>query len=112
MLLFLVLLGSVVTRSFTRPVYPARRMRVSPGDVRCPACGKAMDEGYLPILSGIHWRKLGDPIGLPHALQGLPGTTSLRTRPRLHAFRCTPCEILTLQYGEPAAERKHLAGPF
>jgi hypothetical protein len=93
-------LGSFLTRSFTRPAHPTRRIEVDPRDVRCPACGKEMDEGYLPILSGIHWRKLGEPIGLPHALGGLPGTVGWRGRPRLHGFRCVPCEIVTFHYGE------------
>lgn len=95
----LLLLGVFLHRSFTRPVHPPRRMDAPPGEVRCPACGKAMDEGYVPLLAGVHWRRLGEPIGLPHALGGLPGTVGRRGRPRLHAFRCVPCEILTLQYG-------------
>jgi hypothetical protein len=93
--------GFFLTRSFTRPRYPTRRIGVDSRDVRCPACGKEMDEGYLAIIAGIHWRKLGDPIGLPHALGGLPGTVGRRGRPRLHAFRCVPCEIVTFQYGQP-----------
>jgi hypothetical protein len=93
--------GAFLTRSFTRPVVPARRIAADPSDLRCPACGKQLDEGYLAILSGIHWRELGQPIGLPHALRGLAGTVGWRARPRLHAFRCVPCEIVTFQYGDP-----------
>jgi len=100
MLAGLLVLGIVLTRSFAQPVQPARRMAVDPQKVRCPACDEAMDEGYLPILAGIHWRKPDEPIGLPHALRGLPGTVSWRARPRLHAFRCLPCQIVTFQYGE------------
>jgi hypothetical protein len=99
-LLGILAIGAFLTRSFTRPVYPTRRIGVDPRGVRCPACGKEMDEGYLPVLSGIHWRKLGEPIGLPHALGGLPGTVGWRGRPRLHAFRCMPCEIVMFQYGD------------
>lgn len=76
-------------------------MPVEAREVRCPACGKVMDEGYTPVLAGLHWRTLGAPVGLPIVLRGLPGTVGRRGRPRLHAFRCVPCEILTLQYGAP-----------
>jgi hypothetical protein len=92
-------LAAGLTRSFTRPVQPVRRLKAEPREVRCPACGKVMDEGYLALLSGIHWRRLGEPVGLPHALAGMPGTVGWRRRPRLHAFRCVPCEVVTFQYG-------------
>jgi hypothetical protein len=101
----LLAFGVALTRSFTRPVEVARRLPAEPREVRCPACGKQMDEGYVPILAGLHWRRPGQPIGLPHALAGLPGTVGWRGRPRLHAFRCAPCEILTLQYGDARARR-------
>lgn len=52
-------------------------------------------------MAGIHWRQPGQPIGLPHALRGLPGTVGWRARPRLHVFRCVPREIVTFQYGDP-----------
>ena len=60
-----------------------------------------MAEGYLATLSGIHWRDAGQPIGLPHALGGLPGTVSMRRRPMLHAFHCAHCEVVSFQYGRP-----------
>jgi hypothetical protein len=106
LLLGVVALGVFLTRSFTRPTQPLRRIEADPRDVRCPVCGKAMDEGYLPLVAGIHWRRLGEPIGLPHALGGLPGTVGWRGRPRLHAFRCAPCEIVAFQYGEPPRRRR------
>lgn len=101
LLVGLVALGAFLTRSFTRPVHPARPLALDPGEVRCPACGKSMDEGYLAVLSGIHWRRPGEPMGLPHALAALPGTVGWRRRPALHALRCVPCEIVTFQYGAP-----------
>jgi hypothetical protein len=96
-----VAFGIFVTRGLTRVGVPARRIAADPADVCCPACGKCMDEGYLPLVAGIHWRGPGQAIGLPHALGGLPGTVGWRGRPLRHAFRCVPCEIVTFQYGHP-----------
>ena len=101
----LIALGIVLTRSFTRPVDPRRRMQVEIGEVRCHACGQAMEEGYLPLVSAIQWRKIGEPIGLPHALKGLAGTVGWRGRPRLHAFRCSTCEIVSFQYGNSSGRQ-------
>jgi hypothetical protein len=92
-------LGAALQRSFRAPGQPRRRMPVDPSAVLCPACGDKLGEGYVPLLAGLHWRELGEPVGLPHALAGLPGTVGWRGRPRLHAFRCPGCEILILQYG-------------
>jgi hypothetical protein len=85
-LLLLLAGGLAIHRSFARRVVPRRPMPVPPGSVRCPVCGGTI------------------PIGLPHALSGLPGSVGWRGRPVLHAFRCTGCEILTLQYGKPPAQ--------
>lgn len=94
-------LGLFLQRSFTRPGVPQRRMNAGPGPVSCPVCDAPMAEGYLPLVAGVHWRDRGEPLGLPHALAGLPGTVGWRGRPRLHAFRCAGCEIVTFQYGKP-----------
>jgi hypothetical protein len=91
--------GWVLTRSLIRPAAPTRQMAAEPREVRCPACGNRMDEGYLVVLSGVHWRNMEEPIGMPHALGGLPGTVGWLGRPRLHGFRCEPCEVATFQYG-------------
>jgi hypothetical protein len=105
MLAGLIALGVTLSRSFTRLVNPKRRMRVESGEVRCHVCDEPMEEGYLPLVSGIQWRKAGEPIGLPHALKGLAGTVGWRGRPRLHAFRCSACEIVSFQYGKPSDDR-------
>lgn len=67
--------------------------------VACPQCQKPMREGALPLLAGLHWREPGEPVGIPNALAGLPGTTSWRGRPILHAYRCDPCEVLLVKHG-------------
>lgn len=100
-LLLILAIGLALHRSLRRPGDPQRRMPVEPGAIACPACGGKMAEGYLVLLAGVHWREPGQPVGLPHALGGLPGTVGWRGRPRLHAFRCTACEILSAQYGLP-----------
>jgi hypothetical protein len=98
-LFLLVGIGLAVQRGLARPGVPKRRMEVDPGAVVCPACGGKMAEGYVLLLAGMHWREPDEPIGLPHALAGLPGTVGWRGRPCLHAFRCASCEILVVQYG-------------
>jgi hypothetical protein len=100
-LLLIFAVGLGLQRALRRPGAPQRRMPVDPGSMACPACGGKMAEGYLVLLAGVHWREPDQPVGLPHALSGLPGTVGWRGRPRLHAFRCTSCEILSAQYGLP-----------
>ena len=39
------------------------------------------------------------------AIGGFPGTVGWRGRPLVHAFRCTGCEILALQYGTDPTSR-------
>ncbi len=98
--LLLVWIGLVLQRSFREPGVPARRIETGEAPA-CPTCAEGMAEGYVVPLAGVHWRQAGEPVGLPHALGGLPGTVGWRGRPRLHAFRCTQCEVLTLRYGKP-----------
>jgi hypothetical protein len=105
-LLLIVGIGFWLQRSYTTPRAPQRRMDADPGAVRCPSCASQMLEGYLPLLAGIHWRSLGEAIGVPHALSGLPGTVGRLARPRLHAFRCASCEIISFQYGEAGGSRR------
>ena len=102
LLLGLVLGALLIQRSVSQPATLTTRMDLGSGSPPCPRCGKEMGEGYLPLLAGLHWRGRGEPTGLPHALGGLPGTVGWRGRPRLHAYRCEPCEIITLRYGKPA----------
>ena len=66
--------------------------------VSCSGCSSAMDVGYIVPFGGIHWRDADQPIGLPTALGGLPGTVGWRGRPRLQAFHCTACGIVTFKY--------------
>jgi hypothetical protein len=103
--LVLVLLGLFLQRSFTRPGVPNTRFDLPPGAPACPRCRAPMAEGYLPLLAGIHWRDTGQPVGMPHALAGLPGTTGWRERARVHAFRCPSCAIVTFQYARGAQVR-------
>jgi len=100
-LLLIALVGLGLQRAFTRPAAPQRRMEVDRDALACPACGGKLTEGYVVPLAGVHWREPDQPIGMPSALGGLPGTVSWRGRRRLHAFRCASCEILIAQYGLP-----------
>ncbi|HKJ25478.1 MAG TPA: PF20097 family protein [Myxococcota bacterium] len=98
-LLMMVLVGLFLDRSFGRSGAPSARFDVGP--IECPRCDAPMEEGYLPLLSPLHWRRPDEPIGLPTAFSGLPGTVGWRGRPSLHAYRCERCQIVTLRYGKP-----------
>jgi len=99
LLLVFVLIGLFLQRSFTEPGVPTTRFDLASGGMACPRCGAPMGEGYLVTSQGIHWRDVGQPIALPSALGGLPGTFEWRKRARPHAYRCGKCEIVTFQYG-------------
>jgi hypothetical protein len=72
------------------------------GGVSCCGCFATMEPGYIVPFGGIHWRDADQPIGLPTALGGLPGTVGWRGRPRLQAFRCEVCGIVTFKHLTPA----------
>lgn len=93
-----------VYRSFRNPdpgnpVALTTDLDLPPGEPRCPRCGAEMTEGYIPTSAGIPWRDRNDPVGMPMIASGLPGTKALLKRPRLHAYRCPKCDIVTFKYG-------------
>ena len=96
--------GVAAQRSFTAPMFLTSYLDADAKDVTCPQCGAEMAEGYLALLAGLHWRAIEEPIGMPHALSGLPGTVGWRARPRLHGFRCETCSIVTFKYGDRPGE--------
>ena len=98
-LLLLVLLTAIGLNRVLNQV-PELTTRFDAGPLPCPRCQAPMEEGYLPLQSGVPWRRPDQPIGVAHAFHGLPGTApGLRTRPRVHAYRCEPCEVVTFRYG-------------
>ncbi len=110
-ILGLGLLFLLMTLGFTYYVYksfkkPARdklvatTTRLDLEKIDCPKCGLIMTEGYLPTVGGVCWREKDDPVGIPTILSGLPGTTFWARRPKLHAFHCKGCEIITFKYGK------------
>jgi hypothetical protein len=105
--------GIAVHRSYVAVPLLTSYLEADPKDATCPECGAEMAEGYLAVLAGLHWREIGEPVGMPHALSGLPGTVGWRGRPRLHAFRCETCSIVTFKYGSrpaPTGSRTRLSG--
>lgn len=102
LLLFVVLMASVVLRSLTRVPQLTTHLHLASGAPACPRCAKSMEEGYLPLKNGIHWRGRGAPVGAAGPFGGLQGTLSILKPPRVHAFRCEPCEVVTFRYGKPA----------
>lgn len=99
MLLGAFLMAKVVSRSLSATPELTTRFEPVPTPLPCPRCEKPMEEGYLPLIAGIHWRQARQPIGFPHALGGLPGTVGWRGRPRVHAYRCEACSVVIFRYG-------------
>lgn len=104
-LFFLITLGFAyyVYKSFKKPSAEklvATTTGLGLEKVDCPKCGADMTEGYLPTIGGICWRDKDDPVGIPTILSGLPGTTFWVKRPKLHAFHCKNCRIITFKYGD------------
>jgi len=88
------------------PVGLTTELDLPPGLPRCPHCGEGMAEGYIPSSAGIPWRDRDDPVGMPTIASGLPGTKSFLKRPRLHAYRCPDCSIVTFKYGGGSSDGK------
>lgn len=82
------------------PVTLTTNLGIDDGAVLCPRCREEMTEGYIPTAGGITWRNRDDPVGIPTILTGLPGTKFFLKRPRLHAYRCESCRIVTFKYGK------------
>lgn len=66
----------------------------------CPQCREEMIEGYMPMGFGMHWRKIDHPVGIPNIFSVLPGTIFWFKRPKLHAYHCAKCRIVTFKYGK------------
>jgi hypothetical protein len=99
-LLLLVLLGIIIQRNINKTPALTSRFDSAGRGMKCPRCEASMGEGYLIPAAGVHWRNVGQPLGLPHALGGMPGTFSWTGRACLHAYRCESCEISTFRYGK------------
>ena len=104
-LFLLITLGFAyyIYKSFKKPTADklvATTTKLDLENINCPKCGLAMTEGYLPPIGGVSWRDKDDPVGIPTILSGLPGTTFWVKRPKLHAFHCKDCRIITFKYGD------------
>jgi hypothetical protein len=105
-LMIFIAFGSMffIRRSYRRPgpgnsSYLTTEMECE-GDLYCQQCSEKMAEGYLPMGFGIHWRSINHPVGIPNIFGVLPGTMFWLKRPKLHAFHCEKCRIVTFKYGK------------
>jgi hypothetical protein len=111
LVLGLILVGRAVQRTLTET--PKRTTHLdglagtassgAQAEVPCPRCAKPMEDGYLPLSAGIHWRGTDEPIGIAPAFGGLPGTGGWPLRARLHGLRCDACELVIFRYGKARA---------
>lgn len=102
-LLIFLLLAIYIYKSFRKvrsPIKLSTEISVAKDKIICPECLIEMEEGYIPGVGGINWRKRKDPIGLPNMLTGLPGTVFWFKRPILHAFKCKKCSVVIFKYGK------------
>ncbi len=61
-----------------------------------------MEEGYIPVVCGINWRRKDQKIGLPTIFTGLPGTVWWNPfkRPNLPGYHCPKYHIIIFLYME------------
>jgi hypothetical protein len=103
-LMFLIVFGALyyINRSYKKPGLENPNILTTEIEVEtpmhCPQCNEKMIEGYMPMGFGIHWRKIDHPVGIPTIFSVLPGTIFWFKRPKLHAYHCEKCKIVTFQY--------------
>jgi hypothetical protein len=93
---------------YDRAVLPTSGGEASSETIAAPIrrrCDRAHSDSRSGRCWHPYWRHPGEPVGLPHALSGLPGTVGRQRRPRLHAFRCEGCSVITLKYGTTTGHR-------
>jgi hypothetical protein len=96
-------LGFFLHRSYADVPALTTRFAAGPSQLSCASCGQPMRAGYVVPMGGIHWRDGGEAIGLPLVIGGLPGTVGWKGRPRLQAFRCQTCDVVTFKHGAAKA---------
>lgn len=68
---------------------------------KCPACGAAMDGGYVLAGRGLIWSRRGQPRKwvFAHIGEALDNTLSLSISPAVNlAWRCVPCRMLLIDH--------------
>ncbi|WP_432797646.1 PF20097 family protein [Poriferisphaera sp. WC338] len=67
--------------------------------VRCPSCHAIMDEGSLPVSTGLTWVNGRKGEGHEFA-ENLPGTHAVMRPNHVMAWRCRKCNVITFKYGK------------
>jgi hypothetical protein len=105
LLLLVCILAFFIYRSYKKPV-PEKPIKLTTkialkeNEIQCPNCLLKMKEGYIPTVGAIPWRNMDQPVGMPTIFSGLPGTIFWLKRPKLHAYHCKNCRIVTFKYGK------------
>jgi hypothetical protein len=97
-LLFVLLPGIVVTLVISRAERGEIKLDIN--EMRCPECCLSMQEGYVPLISGVNWRRKEESVGLLTVFSGLPGTVWWNpfNRPKLPGFHCPRCKVILFKY--------------
>jgi len=72
--LFFVLVSGIIGAFLITRAGGAMDIVIKVKEMKCPECLVSMEEGYIPVTSGINWRRKGESVGMLTVFSGLPGT--------------------------------------
>lgn len=97
---FIVLVPVIIGVFLISRVEGESDIKLEISEMKCPECSLPMQEGYVPLTSGINWRRKGESVGLLTVFSGLRGTVWWNpfSRPKLPGFHCTRCKVILFKY--------------
>ncbi len=100
--LFFVLVPGVIGVFLITRTGGSMNITLEVKEMKCPECFMPMQEGYIPLISGINWRRRGESVGMLTLFSGLPGTVWWNpfNRPKLPGFHCPDCKVVLFKYGK------------
>ena len=101
--LLFVLVPGIIGSLLITNTRSEKDIKLEIGEMKCPECFMLMEEGYIPVTSGINWRGKEKSVGMVTVFSGLPGTVWWNpfNRPKLPGFHCSKCKVVLFKYGRP-----------